>query len=185
MKKAYILLVTIFVLQVINFVASLPAYIPSWHQALIQLSTINYVFLFVCYITALVLIGFAIKKHQLQLKAWIKPLVLSFFSLGMLLIGGFITWFSVTDDFISSRTFIKKYTYKNANATVYIYDESFLDPRVSVKVRNGRWPVVKNIYMSGDGGFPEDVSFDAENDRVIIATTTDSITIDAQQIMKY
>jgi hypothetical protein len=130
-------------------------------------------------------LGITIKKQQLKLKACILPIGLSFMSFGFLMVGGFLTWFAVTDDFLSSHTFIKKYTYKNADATVYVYDESFLDPRISVKVRNGKWPVVKEIYTSGDGSFPDDVRFDTANDRVIIATNTDSITIDAQQIMKY
>lgn len=185
MKKIYILLALIFILQVINFVVSWPAYIPSWHVAIANLTTIHYILLVIIYLMAVILMGITIKKNQLKIKACILPIGLSFMSFGLLVAGGFITWFSVTDDFFASHTFIKKYTYKNADATVYVYDESFLDPRISVKVRNGKWPVVKNVYVSGDGGFPDDVSFDAKNDLIIIATSTDSMTIDAQQIMKY
>jgi hypothetical protein len=58
-----------------------------------------------------------------------------------------------------------------AGTTIYVYDASFLDPIVDVRVRRGAWPV--SDFLTGNGPCkPEDVTLDPDGHTLHVCRNT-------------
>ncbi len=183
MKRVIRLLFIILFLQIVCILFTLPEYIPSWRIVLKGVFIIVYGYISVLFIIMVFTVIHKNYKKKARWTDWLFDSSLCMFSLAGIVVGLLFTWFIVMDPLFSPR-YVKKYTYENANATVYIYDESWLDPMLSVKVRNSWLPIMHKITTIQSYN-PNDISFDHHCDCLYIYTLSDTVKIDSKQIMNY
>jgi hypothetical protein len=185
MKHILQLFLVIILIQLICFFLGLPEYIPGLNSTINWSIFFTYIFICLLFLVMVGLMIFQYTKNKRPFVDWLKPIGLCSLSVIGIFFGGIVAWFNNDQGIFDDHQFVKSYTYKNANATVYIYDESFIDPAFSISVRNGRWPVVKEIYQSGEAIIEDKLVFDPLKDCLYIYNYSDTIVVDSKKIMTY
>jgi amino acid transporter len=185
MKRIRQLFLIILIIQVICFLLGWPEYVPRFNHLVNWSIFFTYVFITLLFLVMVGVMIFQYTKNKQPFKNWLKPIGICILSLVGIFIGAIIALMNSDQGLFNDHRFVKSYTYKNADATVYIYDESFLDPAFSISVRNGKFPIVKEIYISGGAVWDDRVKFDTSKDCLYIYDDTDTVVIDAKKIMTY
>jgi len=138
----YILLV-----QLLLFIFSMPEYIPSWE-------TFVWVSVIITYLLLGLSTGFKLWAYYLKKKDLLLLCASYLLCFSWLLCSGFISFFIAVDG-----PFAASYhsTYQIKNNTIYLYDNSFLDPATKIYKRWGFSPwryFLKQIYNT----HPSDLS---------------------------
>ncbi len=181
MKRIVQLFFLILSLQLINIVLAIPYYIPSWQKGIEWFTWINYILLGLLLILMFILaITQNIKKKSNATK-WIGSMSLCLLSGGGIYVGFFATIFMVIGMGFSP-TFEKKFSYKKTPVTVYVYETGFMEPGITLMVRKGWLPILKEVHQ--EEATPDDVIFDENKDCLYIYSSRDTVQFDAQQIMK-
>ena|SRR5687767_11236919 len=184
MKRVLQLFLVILIIQVILFFIGRFEYVPSLEPIMNWTIFYSYILISVLFLIMVTVMIVQYSKAKKPFVQWLKPIGICIISLTLILFGMCIALLEAVD-FMQTHKLVKSYTYKNADAIVYIYDESFLDPAFSISVRNGRFPIVKEIYRSSNEILEDKVVFDSTKDCLYIYGDEDTLSIDSKQIMKY
>lgn len=185
MKRILQLFLVIIIIQLVLFLLGLPEYIPRLNSIINWTIFISYILICILFLTMIIIMIFQYVKEKRSFIEWLKPIGICTLSAMLIFLGAMIALLTNDQGFLGGHEFVKSYTYKNADATVYIYDESFIDPAFSVSVRNGWFPVVKEFYRSGDMVIDDRVVFDESKDCLYIYDYSDTVVIDSKKIMTY
>lgn len=185
MKPVLQLFLIIIIIQVIVFLLGIPEYIPNLEPTINWSIFYTYIFILLLFITMVVVMIVQYARAKKRFKEWLKPIGICILSLIGIFFGMVVALGYTEGGLFNTHQYVKSYTYKNADATVYIYDESFLDPAFCVSVRNGTFPIVKEIYRSRNEILEDKVFFDTTKDCLYIYGYKDTLCIDSKQIMKY
>ncbi len=142
-KTIYFIMLLIFNL-VLGIIVVLPEFIPSFEKVqvivhgVIYLINIVLVYLLTIRFWQYLLNIFNKKKANI-----LTTLVASIVAFG-LLISFIITSLSIGQGYMGGKLY-KELNYHEYHVRLFLYDDGFLDPLTTVKIKNKTWPVMKNL----------------------------------------
>lgn len=171
-------LIALIVSVILGILVTIPQVIPSWvfvqQVIIVILYLLNIVFAYV------IIVRFRnfIRTRQKGIHAVIYTGIVAVLIIGGLFISFIITSLGIGQGFMGG-SLAKELDYPSYKVKIYLYDDSFLDPLTTVKIKKKFWPVMENVAFI-EHCRPEEVKVWRHNDTVEITHEHIAVKINLQ-----